>query len=275
MSALAAQFGAVLSLLSAHTVSGVVPQKAGLFGGKPRLRSAFTGGMGVVFMLLSGGQSMMAQPDAHSHVPGKWGIHLRAADPGIWSLAASAQGHGKRSKGGGWQAYLQCDQGRMVQGRAQHWLRLDDQTLLGSGVELNSQGIGSLLLSVGVQDWGAHITIPLLQPSPRPLNSMWQWSARFPLWQKVRGVADLQWFPGALPRISLTAMASQWTAGAGSNGAWLSFGRPIEGHDSTVEWRMTVGVLRGDIPWVGLDCGSLLAFGSDPLQFWHLRWLWP
>jgi hypothetical protein len=274
LAALVAQFGAVLSLFLAHAVLQVVPQEAGRFGIQYRLRSAFVGGAGILCALFSEGQYLSAQEGLHALLPRKWGVHFRAADPGIWTVAARAQGRRAPLKGGGWQGYLQYDQGGTIQGRLQQWVVLGDDAKLGSGLARNARGIGSLLLSVGIQDWAAHITIPLRQPHPRPFQSTWQWSARFPLIQDALGMADIQWHPGSLPLLSLTAVADKWAAGAGSAGAWLSFGHALFGQSAAVKWRLTVGVLRGDIPWTGIDLGSNPAFGSDPAQQWHLQWLW-
>ena len=269
-----AQFGAVLSLFLAHAVLQLVPQEAGRFGIQYRLRSAFTGGAGLLCALLLAGQCLSAQEGSQTPVPMEWGVHFRAADPGIWTAAAWVQGSRSPLKGGGWQGYFQYDKGRAIQWRLQQWVVLGDDAKLGSGLAHNAHGIGSLLLSVGIQDWAAHITIPLRQPHPRPFQSTWQWSTRFPLIQRARGMADIQWHPGSLPLLSLTAVAEKWAAGAGSAGAWLSFGHPLFGQSAEVKWRLTVGVLRGDIPWTGIDLGSGSAFGSDPGQQWHLQWLW-
>lgn len=274
MAALVVQFGAVLSLFLAHMVAQMVSQKAGLFGKKPRLRSAFAGG-GITWLLVfSGCPNLRAQEEARDLVPQKWGLHLRAADPGVWTIALSAQGKRRIGSGGGWQVYLQCSQGGMAEGRLQRWMALDDQVYLGSGFAVNTLGIGSFLLSVGGQHGAAHISIPLRQPAARPLASSWQWSARVPLRNSTYGVADLRWRPGALPLLSLTAASLKWALGAGAAGAWLSWGHPIKGHTG-VEWRVTMGVLRGDVPWMGWDWGSVRAFGSDPAQQWHLSGLWP
>lgn len=265
----------MLSLFLAHTVPQVVPQKAGRHGAHHRLRSAFAGAAVLLWALLWEGQCLCAQEGTQVAEPRKWGVHFRAAEPGIWSIAARAQGRRHALQGGGWQGYVQCDRGGMVQARFQQWVVLDGQTTLGSGVALNTLGIASLLLSVGFQNGAAHISIPLRQPSASPFQSKWQWSAAFPIIQATRGVADLQWHPGSLPLLSLTAIAQKWTAGVGSTGVWLSFGQPVLGGSSGVEWRLTAGVLRGDIPWTGLDVGSVTARGSDPAQQWHLQWLWP
>ena len=156
LAALVAQFGAVLSLFLAHAVLQVVPQEAGRFGIQYRLRSAFVGGAGILCALFSEGQYLSAQEGLHALLPRKWGVHFRAADPGIWTVAARAQGRRAPLKGGGWQGYLQYDQGGTIQGRLQQWVVLGDDAKLGSGLARNARGIGSLLLSVGIQDWAAH-----------------------------------------------------------------------------------------------------------------------
>jgi len=48
----------------------------------------------------------------------------------------------------------------------------------------------------------------------------------------------------------------------------------MNGKKPMVEWRLALGVLRGDIPWVGIDGGAAGTFGSNPADQWHLQWLW-
>ena len=237
--------------------------------------SAFAGGVGFLCVLLSTNQGLWAQRVPWEVEPHQWGVHFRAADPGIWTVAARFRGRMRPSNGGGWQGHAQWDQGGAVQLRLQQWVALDDQVKLGSGLGLHFGGTGSLLFSVGVQDWVAHFSIPVYQPAQRPYHTEWQWSLRLPLVRESQGMVDIQWHPGSLPLLSLTAMSNAWSWGIGSTGGWLSCAQPMFGSDRSVEWRLTLGVLRGDIPWAGVDFGSVTALGSDPAQYWHLPWMLP
>lgn len=271
---MAAQFGAVLSLFSAHTVSFLAPQKAGPFGVQHRLWSAFAGKAVLFCLLLLVGHGLRAQAERRGPGFQKWGVHLRAGDPGIWTVALHAQGGRRPHQGGSWQAYAQCDQGRTAQCRFLNWVVVDQETRLGSGLVWNTSGMGSVLLSVGIQNWAAQVTVPWRQPSSRPFDAHWQWSVRFSVVDRVQAIADVQWQPGSMPLLSFTARSSRWMGRVGSAGAWLSLGWSMNGKKPKVEWRLALGVLRGDIPWVGIDGGAAGTFGSNPADQWHLQWLW-
>ncbi|MBL6646076.1 MAG: hypothetical protein ISP55_06460 [Flavobacteriales bacterium] len=181
-----------------------------------------------------------------------------------------ARGSGSRWGLSGWQAQVVAHRGGHMQGRCQAAVAFDTRTSAGLGLAWDGAGVGQCLLSASGTDWAVQVWMPLRQPAAQPFQPEWQGGVAFPLERSARGFAMMRWRAGSLPRLALVGEFQRWACGVGASGAWWS--RQMTPSESGgVPWSLSLGLLRGNVPWLGVDWGVPYSVGSDPGQG-MLRW---
>jgi len=260
----------VLSLFSARPVSCWTPSEVGPIRALPGWWSASLKACWIAWCTVCLGGGLCAQLTGSPRGNPQASVSFRAAPPGAWTCAMEARGSGGRWGLSRWQAQVITHKGGPVQGLCQAAVAFDAQTSAGVGLAWDGAGVGQCLLSAGGPDWVVQVWVPLHQPVAQPFQPEWQGGVAFPLEREARGLALMRWRPGSLPRLTLLGEFKRWTCSVGASGAWWS--RRLKSSESGVPWSLSLGLLRGNVPWFGVDWGVPYSVGSDPglgaLQVW-------
>lgn len=199
----------------------------------------------------------------------EWMGSFRAAAPGAWSLA----GAGRIGMGGPNRAGCLA----MLGGAGLDRLAIDvavplnGTTSWGGGMDWRKGGVISAVLSASRQGMAGRISVPVVQPAAHPHAPTWWFGAEVPFGSCCPGRITLQWTPGGWPRLTLMAWGKVFHCGTGSDGAWVGWTAPTASHQPAIT--VHLGILRGDIPWSGLDVGDHNGLGSDPWHWLPNQWL--
>ncbi|MCH1581996.1 MAG: hypothetical protein L7S63_02670 [Flavobacteriales bacterium] len=261
----------MLSLFSARPVSCWTLSEVGLICALRLWRSASLKAYWTALCAGCLGGSLSAQLNWAPRGNPEVSASFRAAPPGVWTCAVEARGTGGRWGRSGWQAQVVATSGGHVQGRGQAAVAIDPRTSAGVGLAWDGAGVGQCLLSAGGPDWAVQVWVPLRQPAAQPFQPEWQGGVAFPLEEEARGFALMRWRPGSLPGLTLVGEFQQWACGVGASGAWWS--RRMTSSKSGVSWSLSLGLLRGNVPWFGADWGTPMCTGSDPGQGMLQVWL--
>ena len=150
-------------------------------------------------------------------------------------------------------------------------LPLNETISWGGGLGWRKGGVGSAILSVSGPGKAARISVPIVQPAAHPYAPSWWFGATVPFGSCCPGRITLQWTPGGLPRLTLMALGKALHCGVGSDGAWVGWTAPTSSNEPAIT--LHVGILRGDIPWSGMDVGVDVRLGSDPWHWLPNQWL--
>lgn len=185
---------------------------------------------------------------------------VRMAPPGVWTAGLGIGGRCSRDGGGScwWTSARVSGPGGAAELSACVAARLDSDRRAGLGLEWRGPGAASMVFGASQGHMGAWCAVPLLQPAALRFRPAWGWSWTGRMEDRGDGLVLVEWSGGRLPAVQLVFRHAQWECGAGSRGLWYARGNA--GRASGIRW--VVGLLRGDIPWLGLDWGRS-PVGSD------------
>lgn len=131
---------------------------------------------------------------------------------------------------------------------------------VGVGLGWKRGGIGLVAVQWVGERSGGRVVIPVWQPMAQPFAPEWQGIFVLPGWQDVGVQVAIDWIPGSAPGLRWWAHHRAMEVGLGSDGAWLAWSAP----GGRGRWRCSIGVMRGNVPWSGVDWGVAHGLGSDP-----------
>lgn len=190
------------------------------------------------------------------------GASMRFAAPGAWSIcggASLAPGPIKESETR-WKGTFRWGSSGFGGMGLIHLLRVDGESRIGVGCTWY-RGAGGLV-HTGVHRtirWGIHW--PLVQPAARPYRPNVWWTWTMDAGQGAVIGIRLDGLPGALPEIAATISRGRWQFVLGSRGGFAALRL---GHPHSTSIHCLLGVARGDIPWCGMDIGTLTGSSALP-----------
>lgn len=207
-------------------------------------------------------------------IPGQqagWMASFRGAVPGIWTMGLA----GSPAMGKDWgtpRGSLLAGPGGLECLKIEIALPLGSDMQWGGGLGWRRDKVGTALLAVSKEGMAARLSIPIVQPAAQPFVPSWWFGVAVAVEEIGKLRVTVEWTPGAWPRLALRASGPTIRAGAGSDGAWVGW-TATDGLGPSTGLSLKLGILRGDIPWGGIDFGSATDVGSDPGQWILDQWL--
>jgi hypothetical protein len=251
----------VLSLFPARPVSQGVPRGAG----PSCCRGKWPAPIGCIFILAL----LLWGEGAHAQAP--FNLGFRVGQTGAWTVGLS----GKKMRPAQRHSGELRSSIVLVNGGVLHWsaaaaVPVDADLRAGAGWHWAPGKSAALVLALSGRQCAAKVDIPWLQPAAQPVPSRWWCGCAFDA-EQWDGMATITWSAGQMPVFASSLRGGMWECGVGSQGCWLA--RILPHDKGGLSLKLSVGVLRGNIPWSGADVGDYRGLGAHPGRWMEVQWL--
>lgn len=202
----------------------------------------------------------------------KASMMARIGPTGVWSAGAGACIQSENNRAWAeWRSSCTAGSAGWSQGSLMTALQVAQELKAGVGLSVARGGPVQLLIGGADGTCGWQMEVPLLQPMAQPWG-LTCWGGCHVDFAGRSGLIQGKWKPGHFPEVwlSLHTPHGECTLGTGGlNWTWMV-------RDSgCFPWRVSIGVMRANLPWLGLDGGGTLGMGLDVGKWMAMQWLRP
>ena len=222
-------------------------------------------GLAAVWVLL-----LMGCSSRSIHGQQRVSLMARLGPTGVWSAGAAASGKSDTSsRRAEWRSSLEVDQAGWSQSALMTALTVAKGLEVGLGVNAARGGPVQLLLGATDGTCGWQVEVPAIQPVAQPWG-LTCWGGCHIDFVGRSGLFQVEWKPGNFPEVWLSLLTSSGECTLGSGGLFWTW---VSRNSDRIPWRFSIGVMRANLPWAGLDWGGEAGMGPDMGRWMALQWL--
>lgn len=196
----------------------------------------------------------------------------RLGPAGVWSMGAGACAKSDaRTTRAEWRSCIVA--GPEGGGQASLMTVLPAAQGLDVGLGMSAARKGPVQLILGGADGscGWQVEVPVIQPAAQPWGLTCWGGCGIDFAGRV-GRFQVQWKPGHFPEVWFSLRTSRGECTLGSGGLfWTGWARDAD----RFPLRVSMGVMRANLPWAGVGWGGTEGMGPDVGRWMALQWLRP
>ena len=200
----------------------------------------------------------------------KASVMARMGPTGIWSAGAGTCTQSKEKEvGTEWRSCFIAGSAGWSQGSLMTTITVAQGLDVGLGVSVAKGGPIQLLFGGADGLCGWQLEVPLVQPVAQPWG-LTCWGGCHVDFASRSGVVQAQWKPGHFPEVWLSLRTANGECTVGTGG--LSWTWTVR-DSGRFPWRFSIGLMRANLPWAGLDGGGTAGMGLDVGRWMALQWM--